>query len=423
MLSTGKGERSIMNILHTSDWHLGHTLYGRKRNEEFRLFLIWLQGILLKEKIDVLLVSGDIFDSGTPGTQAQALYYDFLNQAAASSCHVILTAGNHDSPSFLDAPQRLLEHLHVHTLGRARLPEEEVLEIAGPEGIPGVIICAVPFLRDRDLYRAEPGDSPETRDGKLAEGFREHYRRCAEAAERMRAGRDMPIIAMGHLFTQGGKVSEENAADVRVGSLARVDTDIFPKTFDYVALGHLHIPQKVKDQNRIRYSGSPLPMDFNEAGNRKSVCLIHTCGREISTEEIEIPCFQQMMSLRGDWSDLERQLQALSRSPDPLWIEVLYTGQEILGDLRERVLTAAPECVDVLRIRNTRQLPLSMHADGGEELTLEDMTESDVFMRCLHDAGLDTEATEGQCLALQELYDVIVREIKESSGENDRCAS
>lgn len=405
-----------MNILHTSDWHLGHTLYGRKRHEEFHVFLAWLQDILSEKKVDVLLVSGDIFDSGTPGTQSQSLYYDFLHHAAASSCHVVLIAGNHDSPSFLDAPHHLLEHLHVHTIGRARLPDEEVLEISGPEGIPGVIICAVPFLRERDLYRAEPGDSPETRDRKFVEGLREHYRQCAAAAEALRAGRDIPVIAMGHLFAQGGKVSEDNAADIHVGTLARVDTDIFPRTFDYVALGHLHIPQNVKNQDRIRYSGSPLPMDFNEAGNRKSVCLIHTCGREISTEEIEIPCFQPLMSLRGDWPALEHQLQKLSHASDHLWVEVLYTGQEILGDLRERVLTTAPDCVDVLRIRNARQLPLSMHADGSEELTLEDMTESDVFVRCLHDAGLDTE---GQGLALKDLYDGIVREIKETSGESD----
>jgi len=98
-----------MKILHTSDWHIGRTLYGRKRYEEFEAFLVWLAGTIIQEQVDVLLVAGDVFDTSAPSNRAQELYYRFLCRIAASSCrHVVVTAGNHDSPSFLNAPRELL---------------------------------------------------------------------------------------------------------------------------------------------------------------------------------------------------------------------------------------------------------------------------------------------------------------------------
>ena len=122
-----------MKILHTSDWHIGRNLYGRKRYEEFEAFLAWMVETIEREKIDVLLVAGDIFDTTTPSNRAQGLYYRFLNRVAASACrHVVVTAGNHDSPSFLDAPKELLEALNVHVIGSvAENLEEEVLVLDG----------------------------------------------------------------------------------------------------------------------------------------------------------------------------------------------------------------------------------------------------------------------------------------------------
>ncbi len=416
-----------MNILHTSDWHLGHTLHGHKRHEEFSLFLSWLHEIILREHVDLLLVAGDIFDNASPGTQAQELYYDFLHRITASThCHVVITSGNHDSPAFLDAPQQLLEHLRVHIIGRARAPEEEVLKIPGEGKDAGVLVCAVPFLRERELYHAEAGDTPEERDVKLAEGLYEHYSQCAAAAEAIRAGRDIPLIAMGHLFVQGGSVHTDQADSIRIGTLARVDAGMFCHAFDYVALGHLHIPQKVHQQEMVRYSGSPLPMDFQESKDKKSVCLLHTQGRKISVQDIAVPTFRELVCLEGDWEELERQFKELAQSsenPEHLWAEVLYTGQEIIGNLREKVLQTAPEHVDVLRIRNARTLLPSMQAEEAEGIALQDMTEADVFARRLRDSGLDTEETEDQRKDLMELHAIIVREIKESLGDAHTCES
>ena len=120
-----------MKILHTSDWHLGRSLYGRKRYEEFSSFLDWLAQTIEEEKVDALLVAGDVFDNSTPSNRAQELYYRFLCRVAASCCrHVVVIAGNHDSPSFLNVPKELLRALNVYVVGAMlgcwRVPAGEI---------------------------------------------------------------------------------------------------------------------------------------------------------------------------------------------------------------------------------------------------------------------------------------------------------
>ena len=146
-----------MKILHTSDWHIGRTLYGRKRYEEFEVFLTWLAETIQDNAIDALLVAGDVFDTSAPSNRAQELYYRFLCRMAASSCrHVVVVAGNHDSPSFLNAPKELLKALDVHVVGSStESPEDEVLVLRNEQDAPELIVCAVPYLRDRDIRVAE----------------------------------------------------------------------------------------------------------------------------------------------------------------------------------------------------------------------------------------------------------------------------
>ena len=142
-----------MKILHTSDWHIGRTLYGRRRYEEFEAFLAWLLATIEREQVAVLLVAGDVFDSSTPGIRAQELYYRFLCRVADSCCrHVVAIAGNHDSPSFLEAPRELLRALDVHVVGvSGDNPMDEVLVLRNQQNNPELIVCAVPYLRDRDI--------------------------------------------------------------------------------------------------------------------------------------------------------------------------------------------------------------------------------------------------------------------------------
>ena len=123
--------------------------------------------------MEVLLVAGDVFDTSTPSNRSQALYYRFLCRVAGSSCrHVVVIAGNHDSPSFLNAPKALLRALNVHVVGAVtqRL-EDEVLLLCHTDGTPELIVCAVPYLRDRDIRRTEAGESVEDKGRKLIAGM------------------------------------------------------------------------------------------------------------------------------------------------------------------------------------------------------------------------------------------------------------
>src|SRR6056297_1726179 len=243
-----------MKILHTSDWHIGRSLYGRKRYEEFEKFLMWLGNTLEQEGIDALLIAGDIFDTGTPGNRAQELYYRFLYRVSSSPCrHVVVIAGNHDSPTFLNAPRELLRALRVHVVGAAgENPEDELIVLKDDHDLPEAIVCAIPFLHDRDIRTVEAGETMDDKDEKLSRGLRDHYRAVCDLAEHKKASfkkdgvSDVPLIAMGHLFTAGGEtVDGDGVRELYVGNLAHVTAGIFPACFDYLALGHLHIPQKV----------------------------------------------------------------------------------------------------------------------------------------------------------------------------------
>lgn len=156
-----------MRALHTSDWHIGRTLYGRKRYEEFEAFLTWLAETIQQNAVDALLVAGDIFDTSAPSNRAQELYYRFLCRVAASSCRHVVVADNHDSPSFLNAPKELLKALDVHVVGNSTVPEDEVLVLRNDQDTPELFVCAVPYLRDRDIRVAEAGEIVEDKERKL----------------------------------------------------------------------------------------------------------------------------------------------------------------------------------------------------------------------------------------------------------------
>ncbi len=393
-----------MKILHTSDWHLGRSLYGRKRYEEFEAFLTWLAETIQDNEIDVLLVAGDIFDTSAPSNRAQELYYRFLCRVAASSCrHVVVVSGNHDSPSFLNAPKELLKALDVHVIGGAsENPEDEVLVLRNSQKAPELIVCAVPYLRDRDIRTAEAGESVEDKERKLIEGIRNHYAAVAAMAEQKRTelGADIPIVGMGHLFTAGGQtIVDDGVRPLYVGSLAHVTTEIFPACFNYLALGHLHVPQKVNGSETIRYSGSPLPMGFGEAAQQKSVCKVTLnnssgSGTETAVRLINVPTFQALQRVKGDWVSISGRILELSTTGSKAWLEIIYEGEEVIGDLRERLdIATADTEMEALRVKNNRIIDRVLGQIHGEE-TLDELNVNDVFERCLavHDVPEDQRA-------------------------------
>ncbi len=396
-----------IRVLHTADWHIGRTLCGRKRYEEFEAFLTWLADIIQQREINILLVAGDIFDTSTPSNRAQELYYRFLRRVSASSCrHVVVVAGNHDSPSFLDAPRELLKALNVHVMGSAsENPEDEVLVLCDEQDTPKMIVCAVPYLRDRDIRIAEAGESVEDKEWKLIEGIRTHYAAVAAIAEQKRAelGSNIPIVAMGHLFTTGGQtVDGDGVRELYVGSLAHVTAGIFPECYNYLALGHLHVPQQVNDSEIIRYSGSPLPMGFEEAEQQKSVCQVEFLNTTTLVQLIDVPVFQQIERIKGDWNSISSRIHDLSATGSQAWLEIVYDGEEVIGDLRERLESAISWTqLKILRVKNNRIIDRVL-GQLQEEDTLADLNENEVFKRCLDKHAVPEEQRPELLRAYQE---------------------
>lgn len=402
----------MVKILHTSDWHLGRTLYGKTRYEEFEAFLNWLSDVIQQNEVDVLLVSGDIFDTTTPSNRAQELYYAFLCRMVKSACrHVVITAGNHDSPSFLSAPKAILKSLNVHVIGRmADSLDEEVLLFYDESQKPELIVCAVPYLRDRDIRTVEAGESVSDKERKLLEGIRRHYEDVFALAEekKMAAGSDIPIVAMGHLFLTGGKTTEDDGVrELYVGSLARVSTGIFPSGFDYVALGHLHVPQNVKGNAHFRYSGSPLPMGFGEAAQQKSVSIVEFDDKKrLSILEVKVPVFQKLVQIKGALSEIQTQLKTFSEMKEPIWVEVVHEGNDTAGNLRE-LLEKETEgtSIEILRIMSYRSSAGMLQM---EEESLNDLDDLEVFIR-----RLETESfSEMEQAELIETYKEAVHEMQ-----------
>ncbi|MDR1977232.1 MAG: exonuclease SbcCD subunit D C-terminal domain-containing protein [Synergistaceae bacterium] len=413
-----------MKILHTSDWHLGRTLYGRKRTAEFEAFLEWLLAALGEYNIDVLLVAGDIFDTIAPNNRAQQLYYRFLCRTAEFGCrHVVIVGGNHDSPSFLDAPKELLSFLDVHVVGAVpERIEEELLTLRGPDGAPELLVCAVPYLRDRDVRVFEADESLKDKDRNLTLGIERHYREIGRLAKeklsRLKASgelkRDIPIVATGHLFAASGRTVEgDGVRDLYVGSLAQIDVKRFPSCFDYLALGHLHSPQKIGDSDAVRYSGSPLPMSTGEAEHGpKSVVLVDFDSGNPSVTELPVPLFQELALIAGDMEFLESRLIELRTCGSKAWVEVVYEGETPVPDLRERLaaLTAGSE-LEVLRVKDARALRNIPGAWGTSEV-LGELDASDVFLRCLEARAIP----DGARAELLDAYREVLASLEEKLG-------
>lgn len=407
-----------LRILHTSDWHLGRALYGQKRYEEFDALLDWMINILQTQHVDVLLIAGDVFDTGTPSNRAMQQYYRFLTRVSSTGCrHVVVIGGNHDSPTFLNAPRELLKVLNVHVVGaKADDVADEVIVLRAANQHVEAIICATPYLRDRDIRSAEAGESIEDKAQKLLEGIQAHYVAVTAHAEALHAtlpaeeAAHVPVIAMGHLFTAGGRTTDgDGVRDLYVGSIAHVSANIFPPALDYIALGHLHVPQSVGGLDHIRYSGSPIAMGFGEALQQKSVCLITFDQRKPELTLIDIPVFQRLRQLRGNLQRLQSDLLNLVQDNINTWVEVTYTGDDIVPDLREQLEHVVRSddsnqhrLVTILRIKNQRSSAQLLSGEAPQQ-TLDDLTPHDVFEKCLNANKVAGEQRPALQLAWQEI--------------------
>jgi len=393
-----------MKLLHTSDWHLGRTLYSKKeRQDEHAAFLSWLLQTIKKNKIDLLLVAGDIFDNTSPSSTSQKMYYDFLLKVRNTGCkNVIVVGGNHDSPSFLNAPKEILSVLDITVIGNASENiENEIIVIEDDNKEPLAIVCAVPFLRERDMSRFTEGETCSDRSKRIAENIKKHYEQIAEIAKEKQKNTDkkIPVIATGHLSVTGGKtVEDDGVRETYIGNIECVGSDIFPKTFDYVALGHYHIPSVISEN--IRYCGSPVPMGFGEAKQQKCVYIVDFKEDKSKISTVEIPVFQQLESIRGDKAFISERLTDLKKSDISVWVEIIYEGSDIFPDfamwVTEQTLNTK---IEIIKLQNRQYLTEVLTQDDTTQ-SLDELAQVEVFDKLLE----KNKVSDEQKAAFRDMY-------------------
>ena len=384
----------MLRLLHTSDWHLGHTLHDLPREREHVAFLTWLRETLHKREVDALVIAGDVFDAAHPPPTAQRMWYEFLAGVWRDmpQLEVVVIGGNHDSASRLDAPNPMFRALgRLHVVGSLqRRPDGAIDEhsllipLHNRAGATKAWVAAVPFLRSSDL--------PPAMD--LLSGVRAVYQEVLDAIRRRRQP-DQALIATGHAYFVGGQISDRSERKIQSGNQLALPVELFPPDVTYAALGHLHLAQNVSGLEHVRYSGSPLPFSMTEADYPHQVCLVELEGAQLrAVTPLLIPRSVDLRRIPArDAAPLPTILSEIQRLPlcTPSDDEGLYPYLELAvlvaqpePHLRQALLTAL-EGRQARLVRFTQVLGdrSSAPPDVLPQLQgLEDLLPRDIFEAC-----------------------------------------
>ncbi|GEM_PF-232673 len=398
-----------MKLLHIGDIHLGCSLDGHSRNQEIGKVFDFILETIKTQGIEAALIAGDVFDTGRPSIESQDMYYNFLWDLQKAGCkQVIVIAGNHDNPDFLDAPKRLLKRMDIHIVGNVNPADlsQEVFALGDKEN-PSAIVCAVPYLEHKDIIDLVPEDLAADRSQRLAYGVAEHYKRVWKLADGMRAGREIPIIGMGHLYASGTSFGTGKAENL-VGKLEGVDLTTFANDFDYLALGHIHKPQHVPSHDNWRYAGSLLPMEILENNHAREVVVLDTEDMP-HPQGVEIPmeCFHKMAYISGNKEELRAKLDDLRKTNQDTWVKAVYTGEEAAPnwsiELQLELRESGVQIVDTeVKRPASHQAPESAPSQDEPLVPLSKLNPKEIFLKYL-EAHRD-DYSEEQRKELEALY-------------------
>ena len=407
-----------MRLFHTSDWHLGQNLHGQERDFEHSSFLDWLLRQLKQEQPDVLLIAGDIFDTVNPPVKAQEGLYDFIVSAHEQQplLTIVMIAGNHDSGARIELPAPLMRRLRTHALGRVlwlddgQLDAERLLlPLPDASGAIGGWCLALPFLRPAEVTGAQLGDD-------YLKGIGQVHERLIAAAEAKREP-GQALIAISHAHMAGGSVSQDSERSLIIGNAEALPASLFGPSISYVALGHLHKPQKVNGEERIRYSGSPIPLSFSEIDYKHQILDVRLDGETlVSVEPRLIPRAVHLQRLGP--APLAEILLQLGQLPDidlladeqrQPWLEVRVRLDEPQPDLRQHVETALQNKA-VRLVRIAAEYAGNRAGDSGEDgaqlIELDQLSPQELFSRAWHDnygSEVDEQTLKDFAVLLQDV--------------------
>ncbi|MFN6943757.1 MAG: exonuclease subunit SbcD [Cytophagaceae bacterium] len=404
-----------VKIIHTADWHIGKKLHEYSLNEDHRMFMDWLMQLIEEEKIDYLLISGDVFDLANPSQESLAIYYRFLAKLSTTDCKAIITAGNHDSPKLIDAPSELLNALEIKVIGNVPADISELLiPLKDKSGKTIAAIAAVPYLLDRDIRKAIEGESYDDRVQAVRLGIQNFYARIGEVLRKAYSG--MLHLAMGHLYVQGVVISDSER-QIQIGNLAGVDASMFPSGIHYVALGHIHKAQNV-GSDRIRYSGSPIPLSFSEKKYDHRVILLELDGDTIEQKDIPVKKFRELVGLNGTIREVrEKAMQLKNEYPLPILVDLQIEEDEFNPQMHELLdellaeIHASKNAEVIHRSITYKNSPLRVLNPSSGEFDRNELTPEKIFKKLI--SGRELEEQD----KLMQLFFEIKQEAEEKGSK------
>lgn len=392
-----------VHFFHTSDWHLGQFFYNHSRQYEHEQFLTWLLEQIQQKQPNALLIAGDIFDVINPASAAQKQLYQFLADAHALAPHMqtLMIAGNHDSGYRIEQVEPLLEKYNARTVGVVRWKEDKTLDLDRllqpiydlDKNI--VAWClSLPFLRGAEIT----GFNEHTTNSQNAIAYL-HQQLISEAKKRKTD--DQALILMSHAHMQGGETSDSERPII-IGNEEALSTALFDDVIDYVALGHLHKPQKVQHPH-IRYSGSPIPLSFSEINYKHQVVEVKIEPSKADEtafqfEALPVPRSIQLHRIRGELNEVFAQLKALASGEianidQREYIDIEYhTDMPPLPNLRQQFEDALPK--DRYRlVKISRQYKNNQVQNSSAKIQLESPTPEKLFEQIWQNKGYAQDDT------------------------------
>ncbi|WP_423187837.1 exonuclease subunit SbcD [Alishewanella sp. d11] len=404
-----------MKLLHTSDWHLGQSFFTKTRKNEHQAFMQWLLQQVESEQIDAVIIAGDIFDTGTPPSYARELYNHFVVELQKRQCRLVVLGGNHDAVAVLNESRQLLACLNSYVIASTDLPlTEQVILLPDRSGAIGAIVCAVPFIRAKDILQSSAGTGGLEKRQALGEAIAQHYQAIYAYALELRQQQqlEVPIITTGHLTALGVSQSE-SVREIYIGTLDGFAAEGFPPA-DYIALGHIHRPQKVAKTEHIRYSGSPIPLSFDELNTEKQVVVVEFTGaKRQHIRTLAVPQFQPMQVLRGDLAELARAIPTVAANypEQTVWLCLEVMTEDFLPDLQQRIQKLVEGSnVDILqlkRLKNAKRQALTSE----QQQTLAELTPEQVFAKRLAMEDFTDETAEARRNRIQQHFTQLVSEL------------
>jgi exonuclease SbcD len=386
-----------VKFLHTADWHVGRAMRGRSRADEHVAVLGELAAIAEAHEVDAVLVCGDLFDTAAPTPEAEQIVYRGLLGLAATGATVVVLAGNHDNDRRLQAVQPLLALGRVIVRPTFAGPDEAVVELPSRDGRETMLVAALPFLSQRYVVDADHLMRGEA--ASAAQTYEARYRQLLDwLTGAFRA--DTVNVVAAHAFVKGSDAAGSERAAHLVEAYG-VTATAFPASCHYVALGHLHRPQAVPGPCPIRYPGSPLQLDFGEAGEAKSAVVVDASpGRPATTTIVPLTSGRQLVELAGTLAELG-SLASGRPSDDDAFLKVRVREKHRVG-LADEVRSLFRGAVDVV-----------VEAPGGSapgvvgERRLDGRSPSELFGAYLADQGVE----DGRLTAL---FDEVLEEVAAS---------